>query len=90
MATVTVEIDARLLRDWPLPVPGAAADREDRGSTLVVAGGSETPGAALLAAHAALRCSRRMRRCAPAPASSRSQPARAWRAASRSRSSKHA
>ena len=55
MATVTVEIDARLLRDWPLPVPGAAADKEDRGSTLVVAGGSETPGAALLAAHAALR-----------------------------------
>ena len=55
MAAATIDIDARLLRDWPLPVPGSAADKEDRGSTLVVAGGGETPGAALLAAHAALR-----------------------------------
>jgi len=55
MAAATVAIDARLLRDWPLPVPGSAADKEDRGSTLVVAGSSETPGAALLAAQAALR-----------------------------------
>jgi len=55
MASATIEIDARLLRDWPLPVPGAAADTEDRGSTLVIAGGGETPGAAMLAANAALR-----------------------------------
>ena len=53
--TATVDIDPRLLRDWPLPVPGGGADKDDRGSTLVVAGGSETPGAAVLAAHAALR-----------------------------------
>ena len=51
----TVEIDARLLRDWPLPEPGGDADKEDRGSTLVIAGSSETPGAATLAARAALR-----------------------------------
>ena len=51
----TVEIDARLLRDWPLPEPGGDADKEDRGSTLVIAGSSETPGAAMLAAKAALR-----------------------------------
>jgi len=55
MAAATVDVDARLLRDWPLPEPGASADKEDRGSTLVVAGGRETPGAALLAARAALR-----------------------------------
>jgi ADP-dependent NAD(P)H-hydrate dehydratase len=54
-ATSTIEIDARLLRDWPLPEPGGDADKEDRGSTLVIAGSSETPGAALLAARAALR-----------------------------------
>jgi ADP-dependent NAD(P)H-hydrate dehydratase len=53
-ASVT-EIDARLLRDWPLPEPGSDADKDDRGSTLVIAGGSETPGAAALAARSALR-----------------------------------
>jgi len=57
MADVTsaVEIDARLLRDWPLPEPGGDADKEDRGSTLIIAGSREMPGAALLAATAALR-----------------------------------
>jgi ADP-dependent NAD(P)H-hydrate dehydratase len=51
----TTEIDARLLRDWPLPQPGGDADKDDRGSTLVIAGSSETPGAAVLAATSALR-----------------------------------
>ena len=51
----TIEIDARLLREWPLPEPGAAADKEERGSLLVLAGSRETPGAASLAAIAALR-----------------------------------
>ena len=54
-AASAIEIDARLLRDWPLPAPGGDADKEDRGSTLVVAGSSEMPGAAALAAIAALR-----------------------------------
>jgi hydroxyethylthiazole kinase-like uncharacterized protein yjeF len=55
MATTAVEIDARLLRDWPLPEPSRSADKEERGSTLVIAGSSEMPGAAELAAIAALR-----------------------------------
>ena len=55
MASSAIEIDARLLRDWPLPEPSGSADKEERGSTLVVAGSSEMPGAAELAAIAALR-----------------------------------
>jgi ADP-dependent NAD(P)H-hydrate dehydratase len=51
----TVDIEARLLRDWPLPQPGGGADKEERGSLLIVAGSAETPGAAALAAIAALR-----------------------------------
>ncbi len=51
----TVEIDAQLLRAWPLPQPGDAADKEERGATLVVAGCAEMPGAATLAAISALR-----------------------------------
>jgi ADP-dependent NAD(P)H-hydrate dehydratase len=54
-ASSAIEIDARLLRDWPLPEPGGSADKEERGTTLVVAGSTETPGAAALAAIAALR-----------------------------------
>ena len=50
-----VEIDARLLRDWPLPEASGSADKEERGSTLVIAGSAETPGAAALASIAALR-----------------------------------
>ena len=49
------EIDARLLRDWPLPHPGEDADKEERGATLVLAGSREMPGTAVLAATAALR-----------------------------------
>lgn len=54
-ATSSVEVDARLLGDWPLPQPGRGADKETRGAMLVVAGSAETPGAAALAATAALR-----------------------------------
>jgi ADP-dependent NAD(P)H-hydrate dehydratase len=50
-----VAIDDALLRDWPLPQPAGAADKDERGSMLVIAGSAETPGAALLAATAALR-----------------------------------
>ena len=57
MATLppTIEIDAHLLREWPLPEPGAAVAKEERGSLLVIAGSRETPGAASLAGVAALR-----------------------------------
>lgn len=44
-----------LLRRWPLPQPGEDADKESRGHVLIVAGSHEMPGAALLAAVAALR-----------------------------------
>ena len=50
-----VEIDSRLLRSWPLPQPEDSADQEERGATLVIAGSAEMPGAATLAATAALR-----------------------------------
>lgn len=43
------------LRDWPLPKHDGASDKESRGSVLVVAGSREIPGAAILAATAALR-----------------------------------
>lgn len=48
-------LDARLLRRWPLPQLPDDADKEDRGLVLVIAGSREIPGAALLAAIAALR-----------------------------------
>ncbi|MDM0032279.1 NAD(P)H-hydrate dehydratase [Variovorax sp. J22P271] len=43
------------LKQWPLPELGPDADKEGRGHVLVVAGSVEIPGAALLAATAALR-----------------------------------
>lgn len=46
--------EASLAR-WPLPDPGADADKEARGRVLVIAGSGEMPGAALLAGTAALR-----------------------------------
>jgi hydroxyethylthiazole kinase-like uncharacterized protein yjeF len=49
------DITARLLRDWPLPMPAADADKDIRGYVLIVAGSCEMPGAVLLAATAALR-----------------------------------
>lgn len=48
-------IDRLFLRDWPLPAADDALDKEHRGQVLVVAGSREIPGAALLAATAALR-----------------------------------
>jgi hydroxyethylthiazole kinase-like uncharacterized protein yjeF len=49
------DVNVGLLRDWPLPMPGAGGDKEKRGHVLVVAGSREIPGALLLAATAALR-----------------------------------
>jgi ADP-dependent NAD(P)H-hydrate dehydratase len=49
------DINAGALRDWPLPMPGAAADKEVRGHVLIIAGSREMPGAVLLAATASLR-----------------------------------
>jgi ADP-dependent NAD(P)H-hydrate dehydratase len=49
------EVDDALLRAWPLPAPDADGDKESRGRVLVVAGSREMPGAAVLAATAALR-----------------------------------
>ena len=51
----TTEIDIPLLRRWPLPELKDGESKEDRGRVLIVAGSREVPGAALLAAHAALR-----------------------------------
>lgn len=48
-------LDVDTLRDWPLPIPADDEDKEARGRALVIAGCPETPGAAILAAHAALR-----------------------------------
>lgn len=48
-------IDPQALRGWPLPALPEDADKEVRGRIVVVAGSREMPGAALLAAEAALR-----------------------------------
>ena len=42
-----------VLRDWPLPEPGGG--KNARGSILVIGGSTETLGAVLLAAEAAMR-----------------------------------
>lgn len=52
--TTPVTVTAETLRGWPLPSP-AASEKHSRGVALVVGGSAETPGAALLAAEAALR-----------------------------------
>ena len=52
-ATGPTLVTPSLLREWPLPAPGA--DKYSRGSVLVVGGARATPGAALLAGAAALR-----------------------------------
>ena len=49
-----IVIDDDVLRDWPLPAPGEG-DKEERGRVVIVAGCAEIPGAAVLAATAALR-----------------------------------
>ena len=48
-------VDTRLLRRWPLPAPDEHGDKNARGDVLVIGGTAQTPGAALLAATAALR-----------------------------------
>ena len=48
-------VDAGLLRRWPIAAPPAHGDKEERGRVLVIAGSRELPGAAILAAEAAVR-----------------------------------
>ena len=48
-------IDPQALRRWPLPPLAGDADKEVRGRVVVIAGSREMPGAAVLAATAALR-----------------------------------
>lgn len=50
-----IEIDDPLLATWPLPFPDGEADKDARGRVLVVAGSVPVPGAARLAAEAAMR-----------------------------------
>ncbi|WP_280151073.1 NAD(P)H-hydrate dehydratase [Piscinibacter sp. XHJ-5] len=49
------DIDDAWLHRWPLPMPRADDDKNQRGRVLVVAGSPQVPGAALLAGTAALR-----------------------------------
>ena len=53
--THMVSLDAAALRGWPLPMPGAEGDKEERGHVLVLGGSRAMPGAVILAATAALR-----------------------------------
>jgi ADP-dependent NAD(P)H-hydrate dehydratase len=50
-----VDVDIVTLRAWPLPMPSAEGDKEQRGHVLVLGGSREMPGAVILAATAALR-----------------------------------
>jgi hydroxyethylthiazole kinase-like uncharacterized protein yjeF len=52
-ADAAVRLTEKLLRTMPLPPPGGG--KEERGRVLVIGGSSQVPGAALLAATAALR-----------------------------------
>lgn len=54
-STRTRRVTRALLRAWPLPAPDGDADKGTRGRLLMVAGSAELPGAAILAANAALR-----------------------------------
>jgi hydroxyethylthiazole kinase-like uncharacterized protein yjeF len=49
------DLDATLLRTWPLPVPSSDADKDERGHVLILGGSREMPGAVILAAVAAMR-----------------------------------
>jgi ADP-dependent NAD(P)H-hydrate dehydratase len=42
------------LRAWPLPLPSAEVDKEERGRVLIIGGSREMPGTMILAANAAL------------------------------------
>ena len=48
-------LDKKLLRDFPLPHLPEEGDKEERGRILIVAGGREVPGTAILTGIAALR-----------------------------------
>lgn len=48
-------LDAAALQAWPLPMPSADGDKEDRGHVMIIGGSREMPGAVILAATAALR-----------------------------------
>ena len=48
------DLDEGLLCRWPLPAPDPGGDKDTRGAVLVIAGSREMPGAAVLAATAAL------------------------------------
>ncbi|MES3021302.1 MAG: NAD(P)H-hydrate dehydratase [Pseudomonadota bacterium] len=50
-----IDLDDAALRAWPLPLPAADGDKEQRGHVLVLGGSHEMPGAVILAAGAALR-----------------------------------
>ena len=50
-----VPVTPALLRRWQIPQPGDQADKQDRGTAMVVGGSLEIPGAILLAGVAALR-----------------------------------
>ena len=50
-----VPVTPELLRTIPLPQPDKGGDKEERGRVMVVGGGAQVPGGALLAAVAALR-----------------------------------
>jgi ADP-dependent NAD(P)H-hydrate dehydratase len=54
-ASAVHDVTTQLLRDWPLPMPGAEGDKEERGHVLILGGSREMPGAVILAATAALR-----------------------------------
>ena len=53
--TRPVRVTRALLARWQLPLPSTDGDKVDRGRLLVVAGAADVPGAAILAATAALR-----------------------------------
>ena len=53
--TAAAELDADLLRSFPMPPLAEDGDKEDRGRLLIVGGSREVPGAALLAGLAGLR-----------------------------------
>jgi ADP-dependent NAD(P)H-hydrate dehydratase len=50
-----VELVDKVLHQWSLPMPSGDGDKEARGRVLIVAGSPEMPGAAILAATAAMR-----------------------------------
>jgi ADP-dependent NAD(P)H-hydrate dehydratase len=50
-----IDIDDKLLLNWPLPGPDPQGDKNSRGRILIIAGSQEMPGTAILSGLAALR-----------------------------------